>query len=58
MTSGKLRAPSFQTTQPEDVFGSLHRVSVSKTLEEMDAAIEAEAKRADFGAMGEADDRF
>jgi len=37
-------APLFPPTKPEDVFGSLRYSGKSKTLEEMDAGITAEAK--------------
>jgi AbrB family looped-hinge helix DNA binding protein len=38
-------APLFKPTRPEDVFGMLHYSGPPKTIEEMDAAIEAEVKR-------------
>jgi AbrB family looped-hinge helix DNA binding protein len=38
-------APAFAPTRPEDVFGSLPSAGPAKTIAEMDAAIEAEAKR-------------
>ncbi len=38
-------APVFALTRPEDVFGMLHYSGPSKTVEEMDEAIEAEVKR-------------
>lgn len=40
-------APIFASTRSEDVFGSLVYSGAAKTLEEMDAAIAAEAKRRD-----------
>jgi AbrB family looped-hinge helix DNA binding protein len=39
------RAPAFPETRPEDVFGSLRYSGKPKTIEEMDAAVLAEAKR-------------
>jgi AbrB family looped-hinge helix DNA binding protein len=38
-------APFFAPTRPEDVFGMLKYSGPPKTIEEMDAAIEAEVKR-------------
>ena len=38
-------APVFEPTRPEDVFGSLRRSGPPMTLEQMKAAVEAEAKR-------------
>lgn len=38
-------APAFAPTDPKDVFGSLKTVGKPKTLEEMKAGVEAEAKR-------------
>lgn len=38
-------APAFAATRPEDVFASLPHAGKSKTLEEMDAGVLAEAKR-------------
>ena len=38
-------APLFAPTRPEDVFGMLKYSGPAKTIEEMDAAIEAEIKR-------------
>jgi AbrB family looped-hinge helix DNA binding protein len=38
-------APLFDTTRPEDVFGSLPCDGSPKTLEEMDAGVLAEARR-------------
>lgn len=38
-------APSIPRTKPEDVFGMLAHPGPPKTLEEMDAAITAEAQR-------------
>jgi AbrB family looped-hinge helix DNA binding protein len=38
-------APLFAPTRPEDVFGMLKYSGPPKTIEEMDAAIEAEVKR-------------
>ncbi len=38
-------APVFASTRAEDVFASLSYAGAPKTLEEMDAGIEAEAKR-------------
>jgi AbrB family looped-hinge helix DNA binding protein len=38
-------APVFPPTRPDDVFGCLAFQGTSKTLEEMDAGIAAEAKR-------------
>ncbi|WP_027058188.1 AbrB/MazE/SpoVT family DNA-binding domain-containing protein [Mesorhizobium loti] len=40
-------APAFAPTRPEDVFGVLPRSGTPKTLEEMDAAVLAEARRRD-----------
>jgi AbrB family looped-hinge helix DNA binding protein len=39
------RAPLFAPTSPEDVFGSLRRKGPPKSVEEMDAAVAAEARR-------------
>jgi AbrB family looped-hinge helix DNA binding protein len=45
-----LKAASiFEPTRPEDVFASLPYKGAPKTLEEMEAAIEAEAKRRHAG---------
>ena len=38
-------APLFPPTRPEDVFGMLKYSGPPKTIEEMDAAIDAEIKR-------------
>ncbi|MES0026024.1 MULTISPECIES: AbrB family transcriptional regulator [unclassified Mesorhizobium] len=38
-------APAFAPTRPEDVFGVLPHSGRPKTLEEMDAAVLAEARR-------------
>ena len=38
-------APSFERTQPDEVFGSLKVSGSPKTLEEMDAGVLAEASR-------------
>jgi AbrB family looped-hinge helix DNA binding protein len=38
-------APIFAPTRPEDVFGMLRYSGPAKTIEEMDAGIEAEVKR-------------
>jgi AbrB family looped-hinge helix DNA binding protein len=38
-------APAFPPTRPEDVFASLGYEGPPKTLEEMDAAVMAEARR-------------
>jgi AbrB family looped-hinge helix DNA binding protein len=38
-------APIFESTRPEDVFGSLDAAGPPKTLEEMDAGVMAEARR-------------
>lgn len=38
-------APAFAETLPEEVFGMLPRKGAPKTLEEMDAAVLAEARR-------------
>jgi AbrB family looped-hinge helix DNA binding protein len=38
-------APSIPRTKPEEVFGMLAHSGPAKTLEEMDAAITAEARR-------------
>ena len=38
-------APLFPPTRPEDVFGMLRYSGPPKTIEEMDAAIEAEVRR-------------
>jgi AbrB family looped-hinge helix DNA binding protein len=40
-------APAFAPTRPEDVFGVLPNSGTPKTLEEMDAAVLAEARRRD-----------
>lgn len=40
-------APLFPSTRPEDVFASLPHVGRPMTLEEMDAAVAAEARRRD-----------
>ena len=37
--------PLFKPTRPEDVFGMLHYSGPPKTIEEMDAGIEAEVRR-------------
>ncbi len=42
-------APLFDTTRPEDVFGSLVCNGPPKTLEEMDAGVLAEARRRHAG---------
>jgi len=42
-------APQFPPTRPEDVFASLAYAGPPKTLEEMDAGIEAEARRRHAG---------
>ena len=39
------RAPLFKPTRPEDVYGMLLYEGPPKTIEEMDAAIEAEVRR-------------
>jgi AbrB family looped-hinge helix DNA binding protein len=39
------RAPAFAVTQPEEVFGMLPHQGPSKSVEEMDAAVMAEARR-------------
>jgi AbrB family looped-hinge helix DNA binding protein len=41
------RAPLFARTRPEDVAGSLGRSDKALTIEEMDAAVLAEARRQD-----------
>jgi AbrB family looped-hinge helix DNA binding protein len=38
-------APLFAPTRPEEVFGSLKHSGPPKTIEEMDAAVAAEARR-------------
>lgn len=38
-------APAFTETRPKDVFGSLAHKGQPKTLDEMDSAVLAEAKR-------------
>jgi AbrB family looped-hinge helix DNA binding protein len=42
-------APLFPPTRPQDVFACLPRVGPPKTLEEMDAAVLAEAARRNAG---------
>jgi AbrB family looped-hinge helix DNA binding protein len=42
-------APIFPATRPSDVFGSLRSDGPPLTLEEMDAAVAAEARRRDAG---------
>lgn len=39
------QAPRFQPTRPEEVFGSLPHSGLPKTLEQMTAGVEAEARR-------------
>jgi hypothetical protein len=39
------RAPSFDPTRSDDVFGSLKGLGPPKTLKEMDAGVLAEARR-------------
>jgi AbrB family looped-hinge helix DNA binding protein len=41
------RAPAFAMTRPEEVFGMLPHRGPSKSVEEMDAAVMAEARRRD-----------
>lgn len=42
-------APAFAETRPQDVFGSLPRGGKPRTLEEMEAAVLAEARRRQAG---------
>ena len=42
-------APLFPVTRPEDVYGRLAHDGPPMTLEEMDAAVAAEARRRDAG---------
>ena len=39
------RAPAFAATRPDEVFGQLPHQGAPKSLEEMDAAVMAEARR-------------
>lgn len=43
------QAPLFPATRPEDVFGSAHHEGPPLTLEDMDAAVEAEIRRRHAG---------
>jgi AbrB family looped-hinge helix DNA binding protein len=42
-------APAFEPTRPQDVFGSLPITGPARTIEDMDAAVLAEAKRRHAG---------
>lgn len=43
-------APDFPMTEPSDVFGALGHDGPSKSIEEMDAGVLAEARRRNAGA--------